>query len=150
MDIPKIKELIALLENTEIAEIEIKEGTKSLRLSRYGKHVSTNVHIPEIPAHTTVHTQTSAPKAEATTVTPVAKGHTVRSPMVGTVYLAASPEAAAFVNVGQTIEAGSTICIIEAMKMFNEIEADKAGKVIQILVQNGQPVEFDQPLFIIE
>ncbi len=154
MDIRKIRKLIELLEETGISEIEIKEGEESLRLSRHSsgnadqvRYVSTqpmpqqNAHYEPAPSKTT------APEPKSVEVS---SGHKIRSPMVGTMYTSPSPEAAPFVTVGQTVKAGDTLCIVEAMKMFNEIEADRAGKIIEILVATGDPVEYDQPLFIIE
>ncbi len=155
MDIRKIRKLIELLEETGISEIEIKEGEESVRLSRHIPQVSMPEtryvtmaqpapQAQEAPAAPTNHTETktNAPVETA--------GHKLRSPMVGTMYTSPSPEAAPFVTVGQSVKVGDTLCIIEAMKMFNEIEADRAGVVTAILVNNGEPVEFDQPLFIIE
>jgi acetyl-CoA carboxylase biotin carboxyl carrier protein len=149
MDIRKIKKLIELLEETGISEIEIKEGEESVRLSRNHVIVDTQPHryidpAPQLPHKTEV--KASEPKHDHEH----AHGHKVRSPMVGTFYASASPEAAPFVSIGQSVNTGDTLCIIEAMKMFNEIEADKSGKVLAILVKNGEAVEFDQPLFVIE
>ena len=151
MDIRKIKKLIELLEETGISEIEIKEGEESLRLSRYGNAPASTAPAP-IRHEQVIHHAVSAPQEapQATTTTPSATGHQLRSPMVGTMYTSASPEAAAFVTLGQTVKAGETVCIIEAMKMFNEIEADRAGTITAIHVANGEPVEYDQPLFTIE
>jgi acetyl-CoA carboxylase biotin carboxyl carrier protein len=153
MDIRKIKKLIELIEETGITEIEIKEGEESVRLSRQGQ-------MEPSPTQTYITMPTSAPKSAAVPTTPVMpnpepqsdlpKGHKVRSPMVGTWYASPSPDAPAFVTVGQMINVGDPLGIIEAMKMFNEIEADKSGKIVAILVANGDPIEFDQPLFIIE
>ena len=149
MDIRKIKKLIELLEETGISEIEIKEGEESLRLSRYNQ--------PMEAAPTTRYIQ--APQTPASPVPVVAidnkpkeasSGHKVRSPMVGTMYTSPSPDAPAFVAIGQAVKIGDTLCIIEAMKMFNEIEADRTGIITASLVANGEPVEYDQPLFIIE
>lgn len=157
MDIRKIKKLIELLEETGISEIEIKEGEESLRLSRHSHAVETppvryihSTPTASLPSHsTTVHANAPHP-AEHKLAEKNAASHKVRSPMVGTMYTAASPEAPLFVVVGQSVKVGDTLCIIEAMKMFNEIEADRAGVVTEILVQNGEPVEYDQPLFTIE
>lgn len=152
MDIRKIKKLIELLEDSGIAEIEIHEGEESVRISRYPAGqmapmqmmpMMQNMAMPAAPAAAPV---AAAPVAEAA----IPKGHTVTSPMVGTFYRCASPGAKAFVEVGQQVSAGDTLCIIEAMKMLNQIEADKSGKISAILVENGQPVEFGQPLFVIE
>lgn len=149
MDIRKIRKLIQLLEETGIAEIEIKEGEESLRLTRHmGSQEPQPVrHVPTPVVHVT---PAHAPVRENKTPHPVIEGHQVRSPMVGTLYLSPSPDASPFVAVGQSVKVGDTLCIVEAMKMFNEIEADRAGKIAAILIGNGDPVEFDQPLFIIE
>ena len=158
MEIRKIKKLIELLEQSNITEIEIKEGDQSLRLSRQGfipdtrqqqesKATYYESHIP-----TPAQSITEAPKAPSTAV-PAASfnnDHAIRSPMVGTLYLASSPETPPFVALGQKVRIGDTLCIIEAMKMFNEIEADKTGTITEILIKNGDPVEYDQPLFIIQ
>lgn len=150
MDIRKIKKLIELLEETGISEIEIKEGEESLRLSRYNQSVAA-------PVAQSNHVAQAAPIAPTHIVLPndskpieAAPGHKVRSPMVGTMYTCPSPDAPAFVTVGQSVKVGDTLCIIEAMKMFNEIEADRPGVLTAILVANGEPVEYDQPLFTIE
>lgn len=154
MDIRKIKQLIQLLEETDVAEIEVREGEESVRISRMSHRnpgqspVFQTQMVPQpmmnVPSAAHGIPTTQAPQQETLL------GHQVTAPMVGTVYFSPSPEAPPFVTVGQRVEVGATICIIEAMKMFNEIESDKAGIVKQILVQNGQPVEFGQPLFIIE
>ena len=153
MDIRKIKKLIELLEESNIGEIEIKEGEESVRISRAGfsNQAPIMMHMPQ---------QAAAP-APAATPAPVAAaptaeagpaelaGHVVKSPMVGTFYRASSPGATPFVEVGQTVKAGDVLCIVEAMKMMNQIEADKSGTIDAILVEDGEPVEFDQPLFSI-
>lgn len=155
MDIRKIKKLIELLEETGISEIEIKEGEESLRLSRH--QTSTNppapVHYVSAPAsQPQIHTQPQAaiPEPKTAHLPATHSGHQIKSPMVGTLYTSASPDAPPYVSVGQSVKAGDILCIVEAMKMFNEIEADKAGKIVAILVSNGEPVEYDQPLFILE
>jgi len=157
MDIRKIKKLIELLEQTGISEIEIKEGEESVRLSRHHQpsipqekhYVSVPQETPPPPAPAaSAPGQSSETKTEETASE--SKGHKIRSPMVGTMYVSPSPEAPPFVTVGQSVKAGDTLCIVEAMKMFNEIESDRAGVVTAVLVGNGEPVEFDQPLFIIE
>lgn len=158
MDIRKIKKLIELLEETGISEIEIKEGEESLRLSRYNNSSvqPTQMHyVSSAPVPQTVHQSQSvsspAHEQDNKTVAPaITSGHKIRSPMVGTLYTSPSPEAAPFVTIGQSVKVGDTLCIVEAMKMFNEIEADRAGKIIEILAKNGDPVEYDQALFIIE
>ena len=149
MDIRKVKKLIELLEESGISEIEIKEGEESVRISRNGPS-TTMPQMQYAPAM-------AAPAAAAPVVTsaPVDEvaeisGHTVNSPMVGTFYEASSPGSAPFVEVGKSVKEGDTLCIIEAMKMLNQIEADKSGVIKQIIAENGQPVEFGQPLFIIE
>lgn len=147
MDIRKIKKLIDLIEESDIAEIEISEGEESVRISRYSAAAPVQYAAPAPVA------ATSAPAAAAPAAAPAEEkisGHAVKSPMVGTFYRSASPGSAAFVEVGQSVSVGQTLCIIEAMKILNQIEADKSGKVKQILVENGHPVEYGQPLFIIE
>ena len=147
MDIRKVKKLIELLEESGIAEIEITEGEESVRISRYGggAQVTSPSAAPAV----------MAPAAPATAAPPVQpapelpSGHQVKSPMVGTFYRSASPDAKPFVEVGSVVKEGDILCIIEAMKMMNQIEADKAGSVKAILANNGDPVEFGQPLVII-
>jgi len=153
MDIRKIKKLIELLEESGISELEIKEGEESVRISR---QTATAAPVT-IAAPAPVSTPATAPAPASADSSPAvdapaeeASGHKIRSPMVGTFYAAPSPNAGPFVTVGQRVNAGDTLCIIEAMKMMNQIEADVSGVVKQILVENGQPVEFDQVLFIIE
>lgn len=155
MDIRKIKKLIDLIDETGIAEIEIKEGEESLRLSRYPSNVPA-MQAPPMPKTTTIASHSSAEPTvisetsdDSSAASPIS-GHQVRSPMVGTMYTSASPDTPPFVSVGQNVKVGDTLCIIEAMKMFNEIEADKSGTVTAVLVDNAQPVEYDQPLFVIE
>jgi len=149
MDIRKVKKLIELLEESDVAEIEIHEGEESVRISRGSTAVVAPMAAPMAAAPMAAPAPAAAPVA-APAAEPEIQGHAVRSPMVGTFYSAPSPEASAFVKEGDTVSAGQTLCIIEAMKILNQIESDKAGKVTKILVENGQPVEFDQPLFIIE
>ena len=153
MDIKKIKKLIELVEQSDVSEIEIKEGEESVRISRKYDQVA----APAItaPQHYTLPQQIAAPESgPAAPVAPAESasisGHKVLSPMVGTFYKAPSPDAAPFVKVGQTVAVGDTLCIVEAMKMLNQIDADKAGTIKAILVENGEPVEYEQPLFIIE
>lgn len=153
MDIRKIKKLIDLIDETGIAEIEIKEGEESVRLSRQPNTVSVPhapavTHVPAPPLQEARQEDKVAMSEAPKEATP--KGHQVKSPMVGTMYLSPSPDAPAFVKEGQKVNVGDTLCIVEAMKMFNEIESDKAGVVRARLVENGQPVEYDQPLFVIE
>jgi acetyl-CoA carboxylase biotin carboxyl carrier protein len=143
MDIRKIKKLIELIETSGIAELEIKEGEESVRISRQPLTVLQGVAPLAAPL-------AAAPAAPAPPAAEDVSGHQVKSPMVGTFYGAASPTSGPFVTQGQQVNVGDTLCIIEAMKMMNQIEADKAGKIRSILVENGSPVEFDQVLFIIE
>jgi acetyl-CoA carboxylase biotin carboxyl carrier protein len=144
MDLRKLKTLIELVESSGIAELEISEGEERVRITRTA--ASTQQSSPPAP-------QPAIAAAPAPAVEPakpaVTEGHVVKSPMVGTFYRSASPGSKAFVDVGQTINSGDTLCIIEAMKLLNEIEADKGGVIKAILVENGQPVEFGQPLFVI-
>ncbi|MTD37864.1 acetyl-CoA carboxylase biotin carboxyl carrier protein [Erwinia sp. CPCC 100877] len=155
MDIRKIKKLIELVEESGIAELEISEGEESVRISR----AVANQAAPVMQqAWTTPAPQPALSNAVAPAATPVMEasasaevsGHIVRSPMVGTFYRTPSPDAKAFVEVGQKVNVGDTLCIVEAMKMMNQIEADKAGVVKAVLVESGQPVEFDEPLVVIE
>jgi len=151
MDIRKVKKLIELLEESDVAEIEIHEGEESVRISRGSTAVVAPMAAPVAAAPVAAPAPASAPAAApAAAAEPEVQGHAVRSPMVGTFYASPSPDASAFVKEGDTVSAGQTLCIIEAMKILNQIESDKAGKITKILVENGQPVEFDQPLFIIE
>ncbi|HCH5064817.1 TPA: acetyl-CoA carboxylase biotin carboxyl carrier protein [Vibrio parahaemolyticus] len=151
MDIRKIKKLIELVEESGIAELEISEGEESVRISRHGTAAPAPVHYAAAPvaapAPVAAAPVAEAPAAEAPAVP---AGHQVLSPMVGTFYRSPSPDSKAFVEVGQKVSAGDTLCIVEAMKMMNQIEADKSGVVTAILVEDGQPVEFDQPLVVIE
>lgn len=149
MDLRKIKKLIELVEESGIAELEIQEGEEAVRISRASS-------IPA-PAHIQVPTAAPAPvaapvaaAAEPAVAEPTIQGHAVRSPMVGTFYSAPAPGANDFVQVGQQVNVGDVLCIVEAMKMMNQIEADKAGVIKEVLLTNGEPVEFDEPLFIIE
>ncbi|GAA0370975.1 acetyl-CoA carboxylase biotin carboxyl carrier protein [Bowmanella denitrificans] len=151
MDIRKIKKLIELVEESGIAELEITEGEESVRIHRGSSAMAQPVHY-SAPVH--MPAPVAAPAAPAPAAAPAAAaepaGHIVRSPMVGTFYRASSPGAKNFVEVGSQVKVGDTLCIVEAMKMMNQIEADKAGVVKQVLVDNQEPVEFDQPLFVIE
>lgn len=150
MDIRKIKKLIDLIEESDIAEIEISEGEESVRISRYSSVAPAVQYAAPIAAPAPVAMAASAPAAAAAPAEEKISGHVVKSPMVGTFYRSASPGSPAFVEVGQSVTAGQTLCIIEAMKILNQIEADKSGKVKQILVENAHPVEYGQPLFVIE
>jgi acetyl-CoA carboxylase biotin carboxyl carrier protein len=145
MDIRKIKKLIDLIQESDVAEIEIHEGEESVRISRNSTTAPVMMAAPTMaPA------AVAAPVAAATEAPANNTDNAVKSPMVGTFYRSSSPESASFVEVGQTVSEGDVICIIEAMKMFNQIEADRSGTVKAILVENGHPVEFDEPLIIIE
>jgi acetyl-CoA carboxylase biotin carboxyl carrier protein len=148
MDIRKVKKLIELLEESGIAEIEIHEGEESVRISRQTAPAYPQMAMMPAPAPAAPLPAVSAAELVQTPAAPV--GHTVDSPMVGTFYRAASPGAPSFVEVGSQVNIGDTLCIIEAMKMLNQIEADKAGKIKAILVENAEPVEYGQPLFVIE
>ncbi|MDD5056799.1 MAG: acetyl-CoA carboxylase biotin carboxyl carrier protein [Sideroxydans sp.] len=151
MDLRKLKTLIELVENSGIAELELTEGEEHVRISRHSSVAAPmqQQYYATAPQPATV----AAPAAPAVAAAPAApaapEGHVVKSPMVGSFYRAASPGAKSFVDVGQNVNAGDTLCIIEAMKLLNEIESDKAGVIKAILVENGQAVEFGQPLFII-
>jgi acetyl-CoA carboxylase biotin carboxyl carrier protein len=153
MDLRKIKKLIDLLEESNLAELEIKEGEETVRLSRIPKGA-----VTAMPAAATVHqvrvepqptAPSAAPSAPSTADNALPEGHVVTAPMVGTFYASSNPEAPAFVKVGQKVKAGETLGIIEAMKMFNQIESDVSGTVLAVLAESGQPVEFDEPLFVI-
>ena len=150
MDIRKIKKLIELLEESNLTEIEIVEGEESVRLIRAGQPVAVPVAAPvalieQAPVAAAAAAVTQLEEDEDQ----IPEGEPVLSPMVGTFYGASSPEAQPFVTMGQTVGVGDTLCIIEAMKMFNQIEADISGTIVAILAENGQPVEYDQPLFVI-
>ncbi|KJG04753.1 acetyl-CoA carboxylase [Photobacterium angustum] len=159
MDIRKIKKLIELVEESGIAELEISEGEESVRISRsvpatampqqYMAAPMAQQPMPTAPAEAPA-AVTAAPVTTTEAPAPVASGHSVLSPMVGTFYRSPSPEAKSFVEVGQSVNIGDTLCIVEAMKMMNQIQADKAGKIVAILAEDGDAIEFDQPLIIIE
>ena len=163
MDIRKIKKLIELLESSAVAEIEIKEGEDSVRISRHPQGGASVMMpsqplwaapaaygfapaAPVMPVPASPAPPAPAPVPDAETI----QGHVLRSPMVGTFYRSAAPGGKPFVEIGQHVNVGDPVCIIEAMKMFNQIEADRAGAVTRILAENGQPVEYDQPLLVIE
>ena len=151
MDIRKIKKLIELLEESNIGELEIKEGEESVRIARNSgsmQYVSAPMQYAPAPAPAAAPAAPAA-AAAAPAAAPVQSGHAVKSPMVGTFYRSPSPEAPAFVEAGKQVKVGDVICIIEAMKMMNQIQADKAGVIEAILVEDGSPVEFDQPLVTI-
>jgi acetyl-CoA carboxylase biotin carboxyl carrier protein len=143
MDIRKIKKLIEIIEESDIAELEIKEGEEAIRISRYSA-----APVAYAPAPTNA--VSAATAVMATPAEEKITGHVVKSPMVGTFYRSAAPGGKVFVEIGQAVLAGDTLCIIEAMKILNQIEADKSGVISQILVENAEPVEYGQPLFIIE
>ena len=156
MDIRKVKKLIELLEESGIGEIEIKEGEESVRISRGVSGAPAPVQAyaaapPPAPAQAAVApaAPAAAPAAEPEAAAPATNGHAVKSPMVGTFYRSPSPSSPVFVEVGSTVKAGDVLCIVEAMKMMNQIEADTSGTIEAVLVENGEPVEFDQPLFSI-
>ena len=153
MDIRKVKKLIELLEESGIAEIEIKEGEESVRISRMSSGaIAAQPAIyaaPAMPA-TVAAAVAAAPAATPAASTPASVDHVVPAPMVGTYYSAPAPGAKPFVQIGDEVKVGQVLCIIEAMKMMNQIESDRAGKITSVLVQNGDPVEFGQPLFSIQ
>jgi acetyl-CoA carboxylase biotin carboxyl carrier protein len=155
MDIRKVKKLIELLESSGVAEIEISEGEESVRISRYGQAapplVQTYATVPPPEAARPGGSAAAAPSAPAAPAAPPEpEGHEIKAPMVGTFYASATPGGQPFVEVGSSVEKGQTLCIIEAMKMMNQIEADVSGRVLRVLVENGHPVEFGQTLFVIE
>ena len=151
MDLRKIKKLIELLEESGIAEIEVKEGEESIKLSRASKvqQPIINTQTYDVPPVREPVVQTSA-KQEDIKSDPTTDGDTIDSPMVGTFYRAASPDSKAFVEKGQKVNKGDTVCILEAMKMMNQVTAEQAGTIVEILVEDSEPVEFGQPLFIIK
>ena len=153
MDLRKIKKLMELLEESGIAEIEVKEGEESIKLSR-------NITSSSTPLQQMVQQPMMAPQQQATQTASQVENkkddssnqnrNTVNSPMVGTFYASASPESKPFVTVGQSVKKGDTLCILEAMKMMNQVQAESDGKILEILIDNAEPVEFDQPLFVVE
>jgi acetyl-CoA carboxylase biotin carboxyl carrier protein len=148
VDTRKIKQLIEIITNSDIAEFEMTEGEASIRISRYSAPpvVAAPVAYSPAVASAAVGVAINAPAVPEESIS----GHVVRSPMVGSFYRAATPTATPFVEIGHAVVQGQTLCIIEAMKILNQIEADKSGVIKKVLVENGQPVEYDQPLFIIE
>ena len=161
MDIRKVKKLIELLDETGVAEIEIKGGEESVRISRHPTGTTFTMMSPQMaysaPSAAPVGGPVAAPAAPAPAAVPAAPApaahapdQVVTAPMVGTFYSAPAPGAKAFVDIGSEVKPGDVLCIIEAMKMMNQIESDKAGRIVSVLVKNGDPVEFDQPLFVIE
>ena len=155
MDLRKIKKLMELLEESGIAEIEVKEGEESIKLSR-NISSSTNMQVPQViqqPVQSSqppTNQQVSDMGTSAVDNLKKENRNTVNSPMVGTFYASASPESKPFVTVGQSVKKGDTLCILEAMKMMNQVQAESDGKIVEILVDNAEPVEFDQPLFVLE
>jgi acetyl-CoA carboxylase biotin carboxyl carrier protein len=149
MDIRKIRKLIELVEESGISELEITEGEESVRIHLGGRYPAGPAQVAA-PIQYAPAPQVAAPVPVAAEVAAPASGHTMCSPMVGTFYRSSSPETKSFVEVGQKVNVGDTLCIIEAMKMMNQIESDKSGVIKQILVENQDPVEFDQPMFVIE
>ncbi len=146
MDIRKIKKLIELVNESDVTELEIREGEESVRINRQGCGVAAPVVAAPAPV-------IAAPNPAAGDASAAAEaqpdGHRVKSPIVGTFYRASSPTSSAFVEIGQSVRVGDTLCIVEAMKILNQIESDQSGTIIDILVENGQPVEYNQPLFVI-
>ncbi len=152
MDIRKVKKLIELLEESGIDELEIREGEESVRISRHSKqptYAQPMYAQAPAPAPAAAPIAAAAAAAEVTAIAPTLNGHVARSPMVGTFYRTPGPASPAFVEIGQTVKKGDILCIVEAMKMMNHIEAEASGVIESILVENGQPVEYDQPLFTI-
>jgi len=152
MDIRKVKKLIELLEESGISELEIREGEESVRISRHNKEEPARIYAAPnmiVPPSAPI-AATTASAEPAAVEQPEISGHVIKSPMVGTFYRAPSPGSKAFVEIGQSVNVGDTLCIVEAMKLLNQIECDKAGIVKAILVENEQPVEYGQPLFVIE
>ncbi len=147
MDLRKLKKLIDLVQESGIAELEITEGEEKVKIVKGGEATVTPIAPP--PGAKTAAPAAAVAAAELAAAEPALEGHLLKAPMVGTFYRSASPESKAFVEVGQNIKAGETVCIIEAMKLMNEIEADATGVIKAILVENGQPVEYGQPLLII-
>ncbi|MGE0558655.1 MAG: acetyl-CoA carboxylase biotin carboxyl carrier protein [Burkholderiales bacterium] len=153
MDLRKLKTLIDLVQQSGIAELEITEGEEKVRISRFGMPGATGVQLPTaVPVSQTVvlPAEPVEPADPAAAPPAEAAGHAVKSPMVGTFYRSSTPGAKPFVEIGQAVKSGDTVCIIEAMKLLNEIEADRDGVIKAILVENGQPVEYGQPLFVID
>jgi len=152
MDIRKVKKLIELLEESGIDELEIHEGEESVRISRHSKQVAMQQPIyaqaPAAPAPAPA--AAAAPAADAAPAAPKLNGNVVRSPMVGTFYIAPTPDTPPYVTVGKQVNEGDVLCIIEAMKLMNEIKSEVKGRIAEVLVENGQPIEFDQPLFKIQ
>jgi len=155
MDIRKVKKLIEMLEESTISEIEIHEGEESVRISRYSINepvqtvVQTPAGAPLKQAESTEPVAEAMPGQETSTPEPLQEGHTIKAPMVGIFYEAAAPDRPPFVEIGQSVSTGDVLCVIEAMKIMNQIESDASGVISRILIENGEPVEYGQPLFII-
>ena len=151
MDLRKLKKLIDLVEESGIAELEITEGEEKVRISRNGNHAAPAVAVmaPAVAPVAPAPAPAAAPAAAEPAAPAQPEGHLLKSPMVGTFYRSPSPGAKAFVEIGQSVNEGDTVCIIEAMKLLNEIEADRSGIIKAVLVENGQPVEYGQPLIVI-
>jgi acetyl-CoA carboxylase biotin carboxyl carrier protein len=150
MDIRKVKKLIELLEESGISEIEISEGEESVRISRYPKPGTVTTTVAQAAPAAAPPPAAAAAAAPVETPAPPARGQQVTAPMVGTFYSGPAPGAKPFVEIGSEVKPGDTLCVIEAMKMMNQIESEFAGRVVSVLVENGSPVEFGQPLFVIE
>ena len=152
MDLRKIKKLMELLEESGIAEIEVKEGEESIKLSRHSQYQPMQNNQTMMPVMQTQQpaTQEITPQAESVPEQSLPEGDTIESPMVGTFYRAASPDSKVFVEEGQKVNKGDTVCILEAMKMMNQVTTEQSGTIIKILVEDSEPVEFGQPLFIIK
>jgi acetyl-CoA carboxylase biotin carboxyl carrier protein len=154
MDLRKLKKLIDLVEASGIAELEITEGEEKVRISRSASSTQTQIAAAGLPLSMPqpgpAAAAASSGGAGAAAAAVLPEGHVVKSPMVGTFYRSSAPGANPFVEIGQTVKAGDTLCIIEAMKLLNEIESDKSGTIKAVLVENGQPVEYGEPLFVIE
>ncbi|TDO16577.1 biotin carboxyl carrier protein [Halomonas ventosae] len=149
MDIRKVKKLIELLEESNISEIEIQEGEESVRISRHPNGTNWQTPMPQAASAASTTQAPSSTAEPAADTAPVYKGHTINSPMVGTFYRSPAPGSKAFVEVGSSVKKGETVCIVEAMKMMNQIEADRDGVIEAFLVEDGEPVEFDQPMLVI-
>jgi acetyl-CoA carboxylase biotin carboxyl carrier protein len=152
MDLRKLKKLIDLVEESGITELEVTEGEEKVRIAKNGGHGMPQVAAMPMamPVAAAPASMVGAPSAAEAATPPAEEGHMVKAPMVGTFYRASAPGAKAFVDIGQKVAVGDTLCVIEAMKLMNEIETDRAGVVKAVLVENGQPVEYGEPLFIIE
>jgi acetyl-CoA carboxylase biotin carboxyl carrier protein len=150
VDVNLVRQLAELLDTTQLTEIEVEDGARRIRVARKAAQAAPVQHYAPAPAAAPASAQLAIPQAEVGASAPASTANAVKSPMVGTVYLSANPEAKAFVGVGQKVAAGDTLLIIEAMKVMNQIVAPSAGTVTAVLVENGQPVEFDQPLVVVE